>query len=98
MVIRRLYSLLPAHNGPEPDYDSVIRTLKESTMPPRPPGGRNMRERDDRGPQRRGGEGGKVRFGEYTFMVVVFCLDRRFILSDAPVVVLDSCLRWIWAA
>ena len=36
--LRRLYQILPIHTGPPIDPDTIIRGLRETPLPPRPPG------------------------------------------------------------
>jgi hypothetical protein len=35
----RLYQVLPISSGPPPDVDTIIRSLRDNALPPRPPGG-----------------------------------------------------------
>lgn len=35
----RLYQVLPISSGPPPDIDTIIRSLRDNPLPPRPPGG-----------------------------------------------------------
>ncbi|KAM3574200.1 hypothetical protein VYU27_003841 [Nannochloropsis oceanica] len=58
--LRRLYQILPIHTGPPIDPDTIIRGLRETPLPPRPPGPAHGSSSGALGERERGGRGGRA--------------------------------------